>query len=116
MRARHVEKHPDAGRCGEAGHHRDGASEADRIGREAGDEANMSVAGAVSCEKEWDKSPREGVVEIVHEAGLRAGAQRGVAIGGVAERLAEWRGGRRGVGLLPLLERHVFAGVPHESQ
>ena len=87
-------------------------------GIEAGDQADLRRAGAVGGEEERDQPPGERVVEVVDQAGLRAGAKRRHAVGGVARTPARNAGARpHRVGVVArLLERDVGGGVADEEQ
>ncbi len=84
---------------------------------ERGDQADLADAGAVGGEEERNEAPGEGVVEVVDQAGLRARAQRGLAVAGVARtRCAAWVAVSSALGVLArLLERDVGGGVAHEE-
>jgi hypothetical protein len=90
--------------------------DAPHAGIDRGDQSDLRGAGAVRGEEQRHEPPGEAVVEVVDQAGLRAGAQRGDAVGGAGERLAQPRWvavGRRVMG--GLLQRDVRRGVTHED-
>jgi hypothetical protein len=65
----------------------------------------------VGGEEQRDETPGQAVVEVVDQPGLRARAQRRLAIGRACERVGQPRRGAVGLGLLGLLERNVPSGV-----
>ena len=84
-------------------------------GIEPGDQADAGDAGAVRGEEEGHKSPGEGVVEVVYEAGLGARPQGRLAERGFREDLSQpWRH-LAAVVATALLEAHVAPGVADEE-
>ncbi len=81
-----------------------------------GHQADLTGAGAIGREIERDQTPREGIVQVVDQAGLRAGAKPGIAEGGGEKRIAQaWRAAV-GAGMVAgLLEGDVCTGVPDEQ-
>ena len=86
-------------------------------GIEPGDQSDLSGAGAAGGEEERDQAPGQGVVQVVDQPRLGAGAKGGLAVGGVRKGPTERRrlGVRIGV-IAGLLERHVVGRVADEEE